>query len=104
MRFITVPPPISIDGSTAVSLPVLVIATLLNDKTFLRGREAMKQADKIEGLFAAAGVGDVVPVEDADWLLLKQAADKPSSEYLPVARKLLPFLDAICDAPTTKPE
>lgn len=107
MRYVQIPKDIEvvIDGKRSkIDMRGVVINTLLMDRVFLKTRATMKQADKIDAAFAGAKAGSVVELEDSDWDPLNKAADTPSQELLPIARKCITFLDAICEAPQTKPE
>lgn len=90
-----------IEGAPLQKFKTFVIDVLLMDKVFAEGgRKVAKIAERIEKAFADAVVGSIVYLEDAHWEMLSKVADAPSGGYNSayMARKLLPFADAICDA------
>jgi hypothetical protein len=102
---ITTPPIMTFAGPAPRTLKfaeVVVDTWLSHPEQFGQGITALRSGIKLEALFRGAEVGTWVPVEDADYERLKKAVEQAT--YNPaVSRYLLPFAEAILNAPTEKP-
>jgi hypothetical protein len=74
-----------------------VMGTSLADPKFGRGYKQLISATKIHD--AVRQANGVINLEDADWELLRDVVENPSSPYHPTrAMQLVPFMRAIVEA------
>ena len=78
---------------------------VLPDQAMGIGHKAIKACQTIGDLFEQANEGDWVPVETEHWDRLRQAVETPkgSGVHSTVLRQLLPFMDAVLEAPDKLP-
>ncbi len=114
MRFVTIPQPIAIlnkDGSPVrgpagdytVSFADFLRAPLLSDMKWGTTATRIRMAAKLEAALDKEP-GEACPIDDAWWAALLEIMDAPSDPYVPaIAKQLLPFFDAIANAPSEAP-
>jgi len=78
--------------------------TPLNDEKFGKTAAKLRMSVKIAKRFEDKNPGDVVPMDDAEWEALHDAVENPSTQYrTAVAKRFLPFMDAVHDATEEEP-
>lgn len=108
MRFIVIPPPITIkiegQSDTEWAFHRLLSEWLSNAKYFGDNAASLRMGAKIEALFAGRKAGEWVAVEDTDYQRLHMAVEESAYNVPAIARQLLPFLDAVNDAKKEQPK
>jgi hypothetical protein len=109
MKYITVPDPITlsnggeiIPGMKETTLYLFLNQHALNDKAFGEGFKAISAGGRIQTAVKDSKPGDVIPLEESDYDMLKAAIDRPNQvagqPMSPeAARQFLPFMEAVMD-------
>jgi hypothetical protein len=103
MRYIVILESIKIKEQSDPITFNTMIENWTNDNKFgALGLAGTKMSIAIHSRFAKAKVGDEVPLEDREWTQLCDVVNNPTGGYVTsVARQLIPFCDAVIEAPTT---
>jgi hypothetical protein len=108
MRFIVIPPPITVkvegQPDTEWAFHRLLSEWLANAKYFGDNAASLRMGAKLEALFAARKAGEWVAVEDTDYQRLHTAVEESTYTAPTIARQLIPFLDAVADAKKEQPK
>ncbi len=118
MKYVQIPKDIQImvngepwkDSDNTVMPPWLFARYLENivlaDPAIGTAYKELKACVTVDALFKAASPGTWVGVEDTHWEMLKAAIENPKGGGIPSAilRQFLPFMDAVLDAKSEKPE
>jgi hypothetical protein len=114
MRKILIPPPLTLKHPiTGQDLPGesmtyhrFIDTLVLNDPAFGKGYHKIRQASRIDKLFAGSQPGNEVWIEDGDWEAVKGALESPHESNLWVAhmvRQIEPFMTLWMEAPEGTP-
>lgn len=122
MHYIIVPKPILFEdfdgtavpltfrdgGSIAAGVPITIAMYLqyfvFHDTRLGESAKAAKAAKRIRKAFKLAKDSEVIPLEDADWLVLKDIVEKPSQPQPGhLASQLSDFMEAIVNAKDEAP-
>jgi hypothetical protein len=114
MRYITIPADIIVTPHReiapdarpeAVSFKKYALNIWLNDERATQGAfTRLVRWSHVIDAFDAVKAGDVLALEDEDYATLRSIAEQPKAFFPPtIAVRLLPFTQAVLDAPETKP-
>lgn len=70
----------------------------LDDRAFGVSVTALRQALRLDAAFAGKKAGDVVRLEDADYMALRPVVEAPALGYGPIARHAFEMIDAVLSA------
>lgn len=103
MRYITIPKSIKIKEQADPITFHTMMDNWTNDNKFgALGLAGTKMSLAISNRFAAAKIGEEVPIADDEWKQLCDVVNNPTGGYVTsVARQLISFCEAVLDAPTT---
>lgn len=115
MKYITIPEDIQIadiqgqlviqNGEPLTLAFVPFFLERLNDRIFAESMDGILRVVKMRSDCVGLQPGNVLEIEDADFTKVCAAVKRPSNGYNPnVAHNLVPFMHAIVDAPSEKPE